>query len=107
MSDSPAAGNPASGIPEEAVKAAGSIIYADIHALLDAGADRIECNPIGRRVLEAALPRLLAEVSAHRAEQDTTLSRVRSLLDAAIFISGERYVRADYIREALEGDSGE
>lgn len=184
MSDESAAGNPASGIPEEAVKAAGSIIYADIHALLDAGADRIECNPIARRVLEAALPHLLAAGgSAHRAEQDAVhadlsqllrvlgmgdharpqsshevmldainevgrlrtrlaeienavtwntsctscatvldsayretcrreaaeaaLARVRALDSAAILIGGERYVRADYVREALEGDSDE
>lgn len=40
-------------------------------------------------------------------DRDSTLSRVRPLLGAAILIGGERYVRAEYIREALEGDSDE
>lgn len=154
MTDSPAAGNAASGIPEEAVTAAkiSDNKYNRERTMPNIGDDRI------RNFLRAAAPHLLAaEVSAHRAEQDavhadlsqllrvlrmsdharpqsshevmldaisevsrmrvaldgaaaviggrdSALARARSLLDAAILIGGERYVRADYIREALEGD---
>lgn len=42
--------------------------------------------------------------TCRREAAEAALVRVRALDSAAILIGGERYVRADYVREALEGD---